>query len=76
VRRPHGGWEYEDNAEAEQFAQDHGLGLDEALLGQLLGEVLDVTRRQRPEATLEDKLAAWNYYLRNDGFLEYNAEGE
>jgi hypothetical protein len=64
-------WEYDENAEVEEFARTNGLSLDGALLGQFLADVLHVTRTQKPAATADDKLSAWNHFLEYDSFMEY-----
>jgi hypothetical protein len=65
-------WEYEDLPEVEVFAHARGLDPDEGLGGHLLSDVLAVARRQRPDATGQDYLDAFNHYLEFDSFLEWS----
>jgi hypothetical protein len=65
-------WEYEDLPEVEAFARAQGFDPDGGQVGQLLADVLGVARRQRPDATGQDYLDAYNHYLEYDSFLDWS----
>jgi hypothetical protein len=63
--------EYGELPEIETFAHAQGLDPDEGLLGQQFTDVLREARRQRPDATDQDYLDAYNHYLNHDNFLDW-----
>lgn len=61
--------ETEDPDEEPEFAKQNGLRY--ALEIGAVKEIVDNAREQRPSATVDELLAAFNYYYDRDAFIDF-----